>query len=226
MLFLFLKKFSYFSLGIFIFLSEPAIANEQVLIPFIKEQWLALTYNKIPANQIKFENNNISIKVNKSAGPLVFKLGSKKNVSSFSISGRLKGLKKIETSGFDEDSILRLGLVAVGEQTLTGPKKWLAADWVKQLFSLAPEGIGLDKIYFYNITNRSDQVGKLRKHPKSDLLLETVILKIDREGEFNLSHTLKAPLDTIAIWISIDGDDSASDYEITLTKLMLFSPNL
>ena len=122
---------------------------------------------------------------------------------------------------FDEDSILRFGFVGIGNQTLTGPQKWFAADWVKKLFSLAPKGTGLDKIYFFNVTNRSELNGKSRLHPKSDLLVETVFAQHEKEGVFSFSKTLNSPIEAAAIWISIDGDDTQSEYETTISEIKL-----
>ncbi len=204
--------------------SANAFSSErEEKISLNKEDWVVLSYEKIPANEVKFNDNLLKVNIKNSAGPIVHKLSKALKVSQISILDQVIGSKKTETGAFDEDSLLRFGLVAVGKQTLSGPKKWFAADWVKKLFALAPEGTGLDKIYFYNLTNRSELIGKSRLHPKSDLLVENIVsLKGEGEG-FELSHTLEKPIETAAVWISIDGDDSKSNFEtqINLIKLKI-----
>ena len=49
-----------------------------------------------------------------------------------------------------DDFNLRLGLVLLGSHTLKWYQEVLAADWVKEMFKLAPEGQGIDRIYFLN----------------------------------------------------------------------------
>lgn len=217
----FFEKFTLIGLSLFNFSVFPAMASEKLLVPLEEKSWVSLTYSKIPANKIEFENRQLKVKVHKSAGPIVYKLDSAKKISSFAVSGTFKGSKSLETGSFDEDSILRFGLVAIGKQRLSAPQRWLAADWVKSLFALAPEGVGLDKIYFFNVTNRSDRVGQLREHPKSDLLVEKILWKVDRDGDFELSHQLDKPVEILALWLSIDGDDSASEYETAIRSITL-----
>ena len=189
--------------------------------PLGEKDWVILSYNKIPPNKVTFSDGGFLVNVKSSAGPIVHKLEGAKRVIGFSIKGKLAGLKKLEAGGFDEDSVFRLGLVAAGSQTLTGPRRWFAADWVKKLFSLAPEGSGLDKIYFFNLTNRADLVGKLRTHPKSNLIVEDIFASQNQEGIFAVSKKLTAPIDTVALWISIDGDDSKSEFQTSVSEIKL-----
>ncbi len=199
----------------------PTLAEEAMHIPLESEKWATLSFSKIPSSQVKFQSQTMSVKVKGSAGPIVYRLESAKKIAAIAVTGTHSGQKKLETGPFDEDSILRFGLVGVGTATLSGPRRWLAADWVKKLFSLAPSGLGLDKIYFFNVTNRLDQVGKVRNHPKSELLVERVVLNVERPGAFQLSHTLAKPIESIAIWLSIDGDDSDSEFETVISAIRL-----
>lgn len=193
------------------------------LLSLKQENWTVLSYKKIPANSVSFSEGRLSVNVASSAGPIVYKLEPILDVTGFTVKGSLSGTKKVETGTFDEDSALRIGLVATGKQTLTGPKKWFAADWVKKLFSLAPPGLGLDKIYFHNITNRSDLLGKTRAHPKSDLMVETVFANQQSEGPFEFSKKLDLPVKTAAVWISIDGDDTQSEFKVSITEIKLLN---
>ncbi|MFN9066395.1 MAG: hypothetical protein ACK5V3_04155, partial [Bdellovibrionales bacterium] len=116
--------------------------------------------------------------------------------------------------------------VAVGSKFLSGPKRWLAADWVKKLFDLAPAGVGLDKIYFYNFTNRNELMNQTRPHPKSDLIIETLSFFQETEGPFSVKKTFTSPIYTAALWISIDGDDTKSDYETHISEISLVTEQI
>ena len=196
-------------------------ARAAIEIPFESAKWISLSYNKIPANKVKFEELVLKVKVSKSAGPIVYKLPEVKNISGFKLKGKLIGVKKIESREFDEDSILRVGVVASGKKTLSGIKRMFAADWVKKLFSLAPANSGLDKIYFYNVTNRAKLMGESREHPKSDLILETISKTVEDAGAFEMDIEFKKTLPVAAVWLSIDGDDTSSEFEIEISELSL-----
>lgn len=202
------------------FFIAPLCFAASEVITFDKSSWVVLSYNKTPSNQVSF-SDNLTIQVQASAGPAVYKLASPKKVIGFTIKGNVLGSKSIETGSFDEDSILRVGLVGVGKQTLSGVKKLVAADWVKKLFALAPKGSGLDKIHFYNISNRKELFGKSRVHPQSELLLEKISKILDNEGAFDFQVELEKPLETAAIWLSVDGDNSKSQFTTTISNIEL-----
>lgn len=195
---------------------------EMELIPLKPASWVVLSYgSKIPANEVSFSDGRLTIRVNRSAGPVAYKIEVPRKVLGFKVTGVWKGQKKTEAGDFDEDSILRFGLVATGTQRLTGLKKFLAADWAKKLFELAPADTGLDKIYFFNVTNRPSLAAKARSHPKSDLLREANALIVEKPGAFELMKQLDAPLEVAAIWLSVDGDDTASEFETTIMEIQL-----
>ena len=216
-----------FSFALFHYFVSPlsSLANSdktsEYQPPFEPKSWVSLSFQKIPANEIVFSKNEISVKVNSSAGPLVHSLPEKKLVSRIQARGFLVGDKKQEAGDFDEDSIFRLGLVTPGKHTLTGPKRWFAAPWLKTLFSLAPEGTGIDSVQFLFVSNRETLDGKTRIHPLSKFLHEQVssVLKMDKT--FKVEKSFEPPLEVLALWVSIDGDDSKSAFETKIEEIRL-----
>lgn len=162
----------------------------------------------------------MEIQVMSSASPIVHKLPAPMKVKALRVQARVIGSRNVEKGEVEEDSFLRVGLVAVGTQKLSGVKKLFAADWVKKLFELAPSGAGLDKIHFFNVTDRKEFLGKKRTHPASELLSEEVVA-LAENGVVDFTKTLNSPLETAAIWLSIDGDDSKSNFTLVLQKLEL-----
>lgn len=214
------KIFKFFTVLIFfMFCSAGASGQTTEAISLQEKAWISLSYNKIPSNEVKFTGAGLTIKVRNSAGPIIHKLSAKQRITGFKIKGKFTGNKVSEMSAFDEDSILRLGLVAVGDKKLSGAKRWFAADWVKKLFALAPKNTGLDKIYFFNVTDRKNLVGKTRTHPKSELISENIFAVVSEAGNFELTKKLDSAIDTLALWISTDGDDTKSEFETLISEI-------
>jgi hypothetical protein len=220
--FLYLLKLKW-AITISIFASIAQASDSNLYVPLTEKAWTLLAFNNIPKNSVDFIDQQIKVKVKGSAGPLIFKLPKLTKITEFSIKGKITGSKKVELEKFDEDSVLRFGLVAAGTKFLSGPKKWLAADWVKKLFELAPSGVGLDKIYFYNFTNRNELINQKRVHPKSDLIEESISFLQTQEGSFSIRKKLDSPINTAALWLSIDGDDTISEYETQLSEILIQS---
>lgn len=185
------------------------------------EGWKQLSFNKIPKNTVSIVGEkSIKIEVNQSASPLIFKLPEIQKVSQISLQLGSEGdLTKLAPKGFPEDFLIRVGLVAKGEKTLSWLQKKIAANWVLELFSLAPTNVGLDKIYFFNVATFKDLVGQKRQHPKSDLMLEEIIASYPETK--SIDHKLEKPLDVVALWISTDGDDTKSKFVTVIESLKL-----
>ncbi|NBT58617.1 hypothetical protein EBT16_07520, partial [bacterium] len=66
-------------------------------------------------------------------------------------------------------------------------------------------------------------VGFKRKHPKSELLEEEIILKTPRPGSFDVTWKSPTPINTYALWLQADGDDTRSSFEVLLKELTLES---
>ena len=62
-------------------------------------------------------------------------------------------------------------------------------------------------------------VGKNRIHPKSKLMVEEIIGSFPENKK--ISYTLKSPLDVVALWISIDGDDTKTSFVTEISDLQL-----
>ncbi len=208
-----------------IFISSSLLAA--IAIPMDKKDaWTELSFKKIPSNKVDYSPSGIKVSVNNSASPLVYKLDRFYKITGFEVDLKVDGDLKNEPSGktIEEDSLFRLGLVVEGKQTLTGVKKLFAPDWIKKLFSLAPEGAGLDKIYFFNVGRSPDGLGVKRNHPKTDLMVEEIIaVKKKTETALKIKYQLASPLNVPALWISIDGDDSKSSYVTTIEKITLLT---
>ena len=195
-----------------------------VVIPLEQKGWSEISFGKIPVNKVTHSAGELNIQVKSSASPLVYKLERLTKIKSLQIKLKFNGdLKAPASAGkWEEDSLFRIGLVANGDKTLSSVKKLFAPDWVKRLFALAPDGVGLDKIYFFNVGRLSSQVGLSRAHPKSELMNEEIVaFRKAGENSLTIDKVLTPPISAAALWISVDGDDTNSEFQTSIENITL-----
>jgi len=189
-----------------------------------EENWQLLEYNRLEANEVSFSRQGMAVKVNQSASPIIYPLDNPLTVTRVEVSGNLSNLLDLPaTQGQkgNDDFSLKIGLVISGDKTLNAFQKLFSAKWIRKLFDLAPEGTGVEKIYFLNAVQDESLLGRQRQHPLSELIFENNVWLLDESGDFSLNHDLEDPQQVIAIWLSIDGDDTRSSYTTTIKSLLL-----
>lgn len=203
--------------------SEP---SRPLLLPLDSAaNWQVLQYRSLPPHRIRFSKAGLEMIVERSAMPVIYPLPSPMSVSSVRVRGRLEGTLRVppERQGearFDDYSF-RIGLVEPGARSLNFLERQLAAAWVRKLFELAPKGGGISRIHFFNVGTDRAQIGRARQHPLSDLILEKVVAVPGPDGRFELVHALDPPLQTIAVWLSSDGDDTGSRFTVLVEEIAL-----
>lgn len=202
--------------------SASGLTASQAL-PLTGAAWTSVSFRNIRANSVDFADQQLRVKVQASASPLIHALPQPARVTAIRVQGRWseEQAPRRKPLGFDDDSLLRVGLVIPGARTLSGPRRWLAADWVKTLFELAPRGSGIDRIEFLMFSAQPELMGKERRHPVSDLLRERIMGVQPPVGRFDVTWTLPQPIETAAIWLSSDGDDTGASFTLSITRLEL-----
>lgn len=185
--------------------------------------WQFLKYRHILPNTFRCISAGLIIGVTNSAAPAVFPLTNEMRVTELRVRGKISGSLKVPPDkqgekGFD-DYTLRVGLVEPGIHTLNWWEKLTAADWVKKLFALAPSGMGIGKIHFFNIGTETAQIGHSWTYPSKDLMEQTVVAVPNAGGDFSFTNRFTTPLKVIAAWISSDGDDTHSSFVVTLKQV-------
>jgi hypothetical protein len=206
----------------------PPTSSDSVAVPLTEQtNWQVLQYSRLPPHRIRFSGAGLEMRVDGSAMPLIHPLPRPVRVRSFRVRGRIEGMLRVpaERQGEEnfDDYAFRLGLVEPGERSLNFVQRQFAAAWVRKLFELAPKGGGISRIHFFNLGTHENQIGRQRQHPLSDLILEQVVAVPGPDGRFDLVHTLERPLETIAIWLSSDGDDTGSKFTVLVEEIELRS---
>jgi hypothetical protein len=208
------------------FLAAPSGAEGSLSVPLSEQTgWQVLQYRNLPPHRIRFSAAGLEMTVDGSAMPVIYPLATRLRVSGIRVKGRLEGALRVppERQGeknFD-DYAFRIGLVEPGNRTLNFVQRKVAAAWVRKLFELAPKGTGISRIHFFNLGTERSQIGRQRQHPLSDLIMEKVVAVPAADGRFDFVHALDSPLDTIAVWLSSDGDDTGSRFTVLVEDIEL-----
>ena len=197
------------------------------VIPFQSSKWHSLKYSSIPANLTHFSSEHISIRVHHSASPLIYAMTDNPLIiTGISVQGhvdRLVNIQHSEKQGKDgwDDFNLRLGLVVLGQKRPNWFQRAFAPEWVKVMFNLAPKDQGIDQIYFLNAVLSPRLLQKKRIHPLSQYITEHYVWLMDKSGSFSYSYEFPDPKHTGALWISVDGDDTQSEFHLKIQKIFL-----
>jgi hypothetical protein len=199
-----------------------------MLIPLIlNSSWHLGEYSKIPPNKVMLENNQLKVEVSSSASPLFYAFDRSRLVKGFKISGNFLGFPKMKdynlqgTKGFD-DYPLRIGFVIKGDKKLNYVSRLIAPEWLKKMYQSLPEGKGIDRIEFFNVTQNANELNISRTHPSSKLINETIFASTQKIGEFTYQYKVPSEFEVEAIWISIDGDDTKSKFSVVINEFGLF----
>ena len=205
------------------------LAQTQLAIPLASQgQWQLLEYRGIAANQVTFTDNGMTITVNNSASPLIYPLAPDYFSSlhyTMQINGKLNLKPDLQGSTNNDDFLLRIGVVYEGNKTLNFIERKLAAGWIKTLFKLAPKGTGVDKIEFFNIYSDPHLANQTRVHPLSEYMQEHFLLAEVSNGHYQGQIELNTEKRVLGIWLSADGDDTESGFEVVVTELELSGGN-
>jgi len=189
-----------------------------------ESEWQKLQFKSIPSHEVKFTENGMKLKVSKSAMPIIYPLKSKKLVRSvrFKIKfDQLIQLPKDKTQGEKgtDDYVFKIGLVFPGEQTLNWFQKKIAAKWVTTLFDLASGG-GVDYILFYGVYQQKNLSKSTQTHPLGKGLIKVKNeWFVEKPGEYEFEVKLEKPRRVLALWLSSDGDDTGSSFNVEIQKL-------
>lgn len=190
-----------------------------------QKEWQALQYSSLPPHRLKFSATGLQIEVENSAMPVIHPLAGALRVSAIRVRGHVEGTLRIPPGQQGEpkfdDYVFRIGLVESGERQLNFVQRQIAPAWVRKLYELAPPGGGISRIHFFNVGAEKAHLGRQRQHPLSELIVEKVVALPRAGGRFDFEHALDRPLDTVAVWLSSDGDDSHSSFTVLVEEIEL-----
>lgn len=207
-------------------LSVGTAAAQELRLPLgDRSAWQVLQYRNLPPHRVGFSSTGLEIAVDGSAMPLIYPLPKPMAVREVRVKGRVEGTLRAPPGrqGDDkyDDYVFRIGLVEAGNRRLNPLERRFAPAWVRKLHELAPKGSGIARIQFFNVAAEQSQVGRRRQHPLSDLIFEEAVVAQRADGRFDFVHALERPLQTLAVWLSSDGDDTGSRFTVRVEEIEL-----
>ena len=214
--------------GLALFLPSCALAAPEDIPLNNPDGWQVLEYSSLPAHKVKFGADGLSIEVDKSASPIIYPL-TPRTVAKVSVDLVVEGELRLKPNRQGEegndDFLMRLGIVYEGDQTLGFFQRAVAPAWITTLFDLAPEGTGVDRIQFFTVFSDPRLENTERVHPLAELMSEKNALfapaRNDKPRELKLEFTSEGDRKVLALWISTDGDDTASNFKVRIRRLLL-----
>ena len=205
---------------------RPSASQSTLVVPTTRASgWEVLRYGGIPPHEVSFSAAGMRIGIVRSAGPVVYALSEPVRVVALRVGGRIEGSLRVPPgrqgeTGFD-DYALRAGLVLTGTRRLRLSERLFAPAWLKALFGLAPPGVGISEVRFFNVAADASHVGAERRHPLHDLLVERVVTAAQPDGAFEIRVPLGPADPTVALWLGADGDDTGSAYAVVVERIEL-----
>ena len=89
------------------------------------------------------------------------------------------------------------------------------------MYDLAPKNQGIDHIYFLSAVLSPTLLNVQRTHPLSQYIKEHYVWLMNKPGDFSYSYHFQNPKQTVALWISSDGDDTQSEFNLAIKKISL-----
>ena len=197
---------------------QSALALTLIPSDHIQSNLLRLSYKGIPANSYSFEGGKLKIAVKSSSSPVVIPFEIPKKLHHLTLSGEILSIPEFKNA---DDFILRVGPAFSGKRTLGAFDKLFAPKWITQMNSLAEKmGVGFGGLDLNLISPTPGPTWKQRKHPKSDLIHESIALIVDKTGKFQIAKEYsQSENTTLGIWIGSDGDDSKVSFDVVVEQL-------
>ena len=187
--------------------------------------WRVLSYGKGKQNVVSEQSQGLKIAVDDSAGLMIFGFHQVKRYSGIRFQSLVDDLVKIKPrkrqgSRGADDYVLRVGLIFTGNRKLSAMEKRLAPAWVKELVGLYPEGYGIGGLRLYNVENGRGSGWTRRIHPSGrGLVEERRVLLLKNPGKIDPQITFENPLEVCGLWISCDGDDTDSNFNVLISQI-------
>lgn len=183
-------------------------------------QWLRLKYRQIPPTIYLLENGRMKISVKSSASPIIYIFSEPRKIRRLYVRGNISKLPLLSNA---DDFLLRIGPAISGEKRLSFFERLAAPNWIRSLDEIAKaKKLGFGHLDLGVISSRNPPAWKNRVHPQSDLIRETAMISLAVPGEFSFeqNYTKELPL-SLGIWIGSDGDDSKTEFNLTIEELSI-----
>jgi hypothetical protein len=185
--------------------------------------WHKVEYPKIKTNTIEQVKNGLQVFVKSSSSALVYKFDKPIFIKDVRIKAILNGKidygQEIPGSKKADDFPLRLGFILKGKNKLNFFQRTIAPNWLNEIDNISSKAGGLDKVYSLVFYTHKPGFEK-RKHPFSSYFYEEIAGKFVN-SELKVNYSFSTKKEAIGIWISSDGDDTNSSYNVLIKNIII-----
>lgn len=211
--------------------SLPALVAAAMILSLGQQDWQELRFDRVPANEVEFSEESLSIAVQKSASPLVRVYDSPARVRKITVTGRVRGTLAVHPDqfadqGFD-DALLRVGVIVPGEKRLNLIQRRLAPEWLRRIDALFGERAGgVGEIRSALLVPHEEWLGKTRRNPEVDLFHDRMASSPGADGRFRMTLEFETPPEVCGFWLLADGDDTGSTFRVWLEEFVIEAADL
>lgn len=190
--------------------------------------WKQLAFSRGKSNIVEKRSSGLSIAVDQSAGPLVYGFAKTQRIIGLRVRGSTDGMIALpintkQGAAGSDDFVFRIGVIVEGKKKLNAFKLGFAPSWVKEISKLSPNRKTLEKVIFFNVNNSSTGWEK-RLHPQAhNLIEERIALTLTTPGAIDFTAKFESPVKVMGLWISCDGDDTRSKFNVLLNQVELIT---
>lgn len=188
--------------------------------------WEELRFDRVPANEVEFGEDSLSIAVEKSASPLVRVHHGSARVRKVTVTGRVEGTLAVLPDqhgehGFD-DALLRVGVIVPGGKRLNVIQRRLAPEWLRRIDAMFGERAGgVGEIRSALLVPHEEWLGKARRNPDIDLFHDRMMSSPGADGRFRMTLEFEDPPEVCGFWLLADGDDTGSSFRVWVEEFVV-----
>lgn len=209
----------------------PWLAAAFVLPLNSPQRWQLQAYSGIAPHHLSFGSAGLHIAVAASAQPLIYPLKEDFQARGLRVSAHARGLPRlkaglVEGAPGNDDFALRVGFVIAGRHTLNFFRRLFAPAWLRPLLRQAGER-GLDRVEFFDVAQTLPS-GEAWQSGAAGILHQRVVKRLAPAAgsaiqDLSFEEHFATALPVSALWISCDGDDTASSFDVDLERVELSS---
>lgn len=184
------------------------------------ESYTEITFDGIPATKYAYQDDILSIQVNKSSSALILPFDKIKQVSQVSFAWQLEGDVKTKDAAHEktkggDDFPLRIGLCLYGDAPMV---PFFAPAWIKKISSIMKHPS--DKLIYF-VVGAHHTAGQSWESPYSDSMELHALGSQTKDGWQLVQHDIGKKLKAVGLWIMGDGDNTDSKFRVQLKSLQL-----
>ena len=180
-----------------------------------------IQFAKIKTNRITYHNKFLQIDVEDSASFLLIPFVTVKKIKKVSFEWQSEGSPKVKNSQHEQerkgdDAVFKLGLLLLSDEQPFHP---FASSWMKRVDKLL--NYPSEKM-IYLVADAKHKAGEQWISPYNKRVTMIAVKSIvNKQGWYQASYQFEQPMDTVALWLMADGDNTHSRFTSRIKNIKI-----